>query len=144
MSHDFWSKRDGFAYIFGLFFCCMPSAGLPFTFTLGVPGIGGGDAGPPLIAFKRLLGGVGAILGRSSGVSGAVPGRCFSVDFPFCSGEAMSELLEDAELELYIMNGFPRVDLGDWASCVRCGLELRALFLFAASSGPSLVLSRTL
>ena len=126
----------------GLFLCCMPSAGWPFTFTLGIPGITGGEVGPPLAPLRRVLGGVGAIFGRSSGVSGAVPGRCLSIEFSLSScGDAMSETLEVEELELYITNGFPRVPS---AVSFRGGLELLALFLFAASSGPSFVLSRTL
>lgn len=130
----------------GFDFCCISSAGMPLPFASDRPGVGGtGEFGPLLVPLTRLLGAVGTFFGRSEkGGSGAVPGRCLSVALSYASGIcAISEALEAAELELYITKGF-RPPSPAVVDSRPGGLELRALLLLAASSGPNLVVSRVL
>lgn len=130
----------------GFDFCCMPSGGMPFPLVSEGPDVVGiGEVGPLLAPLKRLLGAVGVLFGRLLYVeSGAVSGRCLSVALS-CFSDACptSEALDDAELELYISKGLRPLWLVAAVSR-RGGLELRALLRLAASSGPSLEVSRVL
>lgn len=127
----------------GLESCCTFSKAPALPFASDAPAAGGiGELGPLRVAVNRLLGAVGTFLGLLGPGRPSVSVRCRSVALSCLSAVCpTSELLDDAELELYISKGaFPF-----WFIAVVSrleGLELRALLLLAASPGSSLVVSR--